>query len=67
VAYFTVDSEGEGFVDWSWLRDCEAVQESEFVRHIRLPEPVTVIMDGRSGRGVILKPGVAGNGGRPGA
>jgi len=67
VAYFTVDAEGGGFVDWSWLRECEAVQETEFVRHIRLPEPVTVIMDGRSGRGVILKPGAPGNGDRPGA
>ena len=57
VAYFTVDSETEGFVDWAWLRDQPAKNESEFVRHIRLKKPISVIMDSRSGRGVILKPG----------
>jgi hypothetical protein len=56
VAYLTVDSEGEGFVNWSWLRDQPAVEESGCVRHIRLSTPVTAIMDSRSGRGVILKP-----------
>jgi hypothetical protein len=59
VAYFTVDSEGEGFVNWEWLREQPAVEESGCVRHIRLDRPVTAIMDSRSGRGVIFKPGAA--------
>ena len=57
VAYFTVDSESEGFVDWAWLRGQPAKEETQFVKHIRLAKPITVIMDSRSGRGVILKPG----------
>jgi hypothetical protein len=61
VAYFTIDSEGDGFVDWPWLGECEAVEEVGSVRHIRLAEPITVIMDSRRGRGVIMKPGAKTN------
>jgi pyruvate phosphate dikinase-like enzyme len=56
TAYFTVETEEDGFVDWAWLRQQRAVEEGAFVRHLRLPGPVTVIADGRTGRGVILKP-----------
>jgi hypothetical protein len=55
-AYLTVPSEGDGFVDWEWLSACPSVEEGEYVRRLRLERPVTVILDGRRGRGVILKP-----------
>ncbi len=58
VGYFTVNS-NEGFVDWEWLRGCETVETVGCVRHIRFREPVTVIMDSRTGKGVILKPGIS--------
>lgn len=57
VGYFTVNPEvGEGHVDWSWLASQEAVRQTELVRHIRLPRPLSVKMNGRTGEGVILKP-----------
>jgi hypothetical protein len=56
TAYFTVESEEDGFVDWKWLRAQPATEERVFVRHLRLAAPITVIADGRRGRGVILKP-----------
>jgi Pyruvate phosphate dikinase, AMP/ATP-binding domain len=57
VGYFTVNPEaGDGLVDWSWLALQPSLQEGSFVRHIRLPEPVTVIMNGKKQEGVILKP-----------
>ena len=57
VGYFTVNPEvGEGFVDWAWLADQTAAKRSEFVSHIRLERPVEILMSGRSGEGVILKP-----------
>jgi CheY-like chemotaxis protein len=57
VGYFTVNpGYGEGFVDWEWLAARPAVEESEFVRHIRLDAPLIVKMSGRRGEGVILKP-----------
>lgn len=56
VGYFTVNPDaGEGFVDWAWLRSLPAVEETEFVRHIRRDRPLLVKMNGRTGEGVILK------------
>jgi len=57
VAYFTVNAEaGEGVLDWEWLNAQPAVEETPFVRHLRFEAPVVVAVDGRSQRGVILKP-----------
>jgi len=58
IGYFTVPLEREhGFIDLAWLESFPAAFESEHVRHVRLDEPLTVIIDGRTSRGVILKPG----------
>jgi hypothetical protein len=63
VGYFTVNSRfGEGFLDWDWLSKIPAEEESCSVRRVRFPEPVVVKMNGRSGEGVIFKPGAAGSG-----
>jgi CheY-like chemotaxis protein len=57
VGYFTVNPDlGEGTVDWDWLAVQPAVEERGCVRHIRLAGPVTVLMNGHSGTGMILKP-----------
>jgi CheY-like chemotaxis protein len=58
VGYFTVSSEdGSGRVDWDWLDVQPTESAAAHVRHLRLPEPVLVKMNGRKGEGVILKPG----------
>ena len=57
VGYFTVNPEvGEGNVDWDWLALQPAAEETPFVRHLRFDRPFTVKMDGRTNRGVILRP-----------
>jgi len=58
VGYFTVNPEaGEGFVDWDWLAAQPAMRETTFVRHLRFDRPIVVMMNGRTQRGVIVKPG----------
>ena len=58
IGYLTVNSEtGSGRVDWEWLDKQPAVNEGTYVRHVRLEEGVKVLIDGRSRRGVVLKPG----------
>jgi CheY-like chemotaxis protein len=58
VGYFTVNPEaGEGFVDWDWLAAQPSVRETTFVRHLRFDGPVVVKMNGRTQKGVIMKPG----------
>lgn len=57
VLYFTVRHSGPFPIRWDWLDRQPAEQETAFLRHIRLPAPVTVRVDGRVGRGVILRSG----------
>lgn len=57
VGYFTVNPQaGDGYVDWDWLAGQAAETDTGFVRHLRLPRPVKVIMNGKRNQGVILKP-----------
>lgn len=57
VGYFTVNPErGDGYLDWEWLAEQPAAQETGFVRHISFARPVVVMMNGRTHEGVILKP-----------
>lgn len=55
VLYFSVDQEARYRIDWDWLASHPALTETEQVRHIRLPGPLRVMVDGRTSRGVILK------------
>jgi len=53
VVYFAAGSAEPAGLDWDGLRACPAVWESEFIRHVRLPAPLLVRVDGRSGRGFV--------------
>ena len=61
VGYFTVNPDaGEGFVDWEWLSRQPAAEELQgCVRHLRFNAPLLVIMNGKTSRGMILKPDVS--------
>jgi CheY-like chemotaxis protein len=57
VGYFTVNPDaGEGFVDWQWLGAQAAIEEQGCVRHLHFEEPVVVVMNGKTSRGMIFKP-----------
>jgi hypothetical protein len=62
IGYFTVPPGGHpedrsqgDFVDWAWLDAQPAVQETEYLRHVRLASPLTAMVDGRKGLGVIAR------------
>ena len=58
IGYFTVNPDaGEGFIDWDWLSTQPALHEDGCVRHLRFATPVSVIMNGKTSEGLILKPG----------
>jgi len=46
----------ESYIDWDWLNNQEPRTELQFVKHIRLSSPLTIKLDGRRGRALILKP-----------
>ena len=57
VAYFTVNPDlGEGFVDWEWLASRPAVDEIDSVRHLQLEKPLEIVVSGKTGVGLIVKP-----------
>ena len=55
VLYLSVPAPHKCPIDWAWLRAQTAVRETEHVRHVRSEHPLSVRVDGRSGKGVILK------------
>ncbi len=62
IGYLTLPpgtgSEGsDDTLDWAWLEAEPAYRTTEHLRWVRLDEPLTVVLDGRNGRGVIAKPG----------
>jgi len=58
IGYFTVNRElGEGIVDWGWLAEQPAAEETGLVRHLRFEDPVLVTMNGTIQKGIIRKPG----------
>lgn len=57
IGYFTVNAfSHQGFIDWEWLNDQQAVEELAFVRHLQFRDPVIVKINGHKNRGIILKP-----------
>jgi hypothetical protein len=57
VSYFMIPHHARPGIDWSWLDRQQVVAETEYVRHVRSGQPLVVRVDGRSGHGVIQKPG----------
>ncbi|MFC2092891.1 PEP/pyruvate-binding domain-containing protein [Bacteroidota bacterium] len=55
VSYFSVPFSGKYQIDWEWLDKQEIIEETQFVRHVRLSSPLQIKVDGRSGCGVINK------------
>jgi hypothetical protein len=52
--YLSVPFSAQPAVNWKWLLDQDTIQEAEFVRHVRAKRPLSIRVDGRSGRGVIV-------------
>jgi len=55
VAYFSVPGLDAPGIDWEWLRGLPTRRETGFVRHVETPAPLRVRVDGRRGRGVVLR------------
>ena len=58
VGYFTVDTNTEegGFVNKEILDAMPAVEETQYVRHVRFDRPLRILMDGKKQEGAVLLP-----------
>jgi hypothetical protein len=55
VYYFSVRYSGDYQIDWQWLDSQKIIEETTYIKHIKLVHPLKVKVDGRTGKGVILK------------
>lgn len=57
VGYFTVNAfRKDGVYDQDFLDSLPAVEETQYLRHVRFDEPLVVKMDGKKNLGVVMKP-----------
>ena len=62
VGYFTVNTyKGEGVFRKDVLDAMPAVDETQYVRHVRFDRPLRIMMDGMKQEGVVLLPSEEGN------
>jgi len=55
VSYFSLTFDGEYKIDWEWLNSRQVVNETDFVKHVKLDRPLKIKVDGRKSIGVIKK------------
>jgi len=57
IGYFYVPYNNKAArIDWDWLQRQPLERKTSHVRHVRTERPMIIKLDGRSSRGVILKP-----------
>jgi hypothetical protein len=57
IGYFTVPLDlARGAVDWTWLESLPELERTEHLGLVRLDEPLEIRIDGRTGKGVVVKP-----------
>jgi hypothetical protein len=54
IGYVTVADDERGFIDWGRLERMPAFTETRFLRHLRLDRPMTIKIDGKTSRAVML-------------
>jgi hypothetical protein len=56
IAYLTINSSSSFcYFDWNWLNSIEPVSETEYLRHVRLDDPLEIMVDGRIGHAIVLR------------
>ncbi len=54
VGYLTIQHDTDDYFNYDLLANCPIVNEKELVRHVQVPHPLEIRLDGQSRRGVIL-------------
>lgn len=56
ICYLTLQNDTHGFLRWDWLEAHPPLTRTTFLRHIRLPHPLVLYVDGKSSEAFILNP-----------
>jgi len=54
ISYLTASDNRRDFVDWNWLKAQPAEASTAHIRHVRLPRPLTIKIDGKKSEGVVI-------------
>ena len=54
IGYLTTAPDGRDFINWKWLQSLPAVNETAFLSHVKLDNPLTIKIDGKKSHAVIL-------------
>lgn len=56
VGYFAIPYESEtSFINFDLLRKQPVIEEKQYARHVRFPQPLTILMDGKKQTSVVLE------------
>ncbi len=54
VLYFLLPFSSPYQIDWEWLGKQPVVEETNFLRHVKIPSPLEIKVDGRHSRGLVV-------------
>jgi hypothetical protein len=54
IGYLTVPPNMTNFIDWQWLQSLPTAEETAYLNHVKLDIPLTIKIDGKKSRAVIL-------------
>jgi hypothetical protein len=55
ISYLTVSQNSSDFIDWKWLQSMPATVKTAYLNHVKLDNPLTIKIDGKNSRAVILR------------
>jgi hypothetical protein len=56
ISYLNLVENGKDFIDWHWLETLPVTEATEHVKHVKLERPITIKLDGKTSRAVLMKP-----------
>ena len=54
ISYLTIRENSEDFLDLKWLKSIPPESETDFLRHVKLDRPITLKIDGKNSRAVLI-------------
>jgi hypothetical protein len=56
ISYLNLVENGKDFIDWRWLETLPVAEATAHVKHVNLERPITIKIDGKTSRAVLMKP-----------
>jgi CheY-like chemotaxis protein len=54
IGYLTISQNSSNFINWQWLQSLSTAEETTYLNHVKLDNPLTIKIDGKKSRGIIL-------------